>query len=316
MHDAAPRQPVETDENWSSTPNRAAPRAPLFVAALWRRAMSDSFWMLCGCIAIMFVFHWLYVYMTSLVSSSSFINLFEGLPKTMHGLLGISFSEAATPRGRIALAYVDPTPVVITAVWALSRASDAVSGPLDRGTLEMTLAQPIRRMSVLAANAGVTIFGAALIALSAWLGTCIGVLTVSVQQTTMLIPMKVPLAGLVSCREYVPSALNLFCLTVFAAGITTLISACDRYRWRTLGIAGGFYAVEILLKMLGLAFSQLKWLFYFTFLGSYWPQSMALAGRRAWLMSLQYDGILLGSAAVCYVFAALVFARRDLPAPL
>jgi ABC-type transport system involved in multi-copper enzyme maturation permease subunit len=33
-------------------------------------------------------------------------------------------------------------------------------------------------------------------------------------------------------------------------------------------------------------------------------------------MSLRYDGALIGLALACYVLAAIVFCRRDLPAPL
>ena len=317
-----------------------ANRLPFCITlAVWRRAASEAMWLLAGCVLVMFAFHWLYVYLTSLVSSSSFAGLFAELPDSMGGMLGISIAEAATPRGRIALGYVDPTVVVIVVVWALTRGSDAVSGPLDRGTLELTLAQPVSRLTVLSANMGVTLIGAALIASAAWLGTCAGVATVSVEQDNVMskvilgnfsLPFaennalsrllfakpQVPLWKLVAYQDFIPSAVNLFSLTMLMAGYTTLVSACDRFRWRTLGIAGSFTLIQVVMKMTGLASVKLKWLFNFTILGAYWPQVLALSGDRVWELSWRYNGILLCGAILCYVAAAAVFTRRDLPAPL
>jgi len=289
--------------------------------AVWRRAVAEAIWLLGDCVLMMFAFHWLYVYLTSLISGSSFASFFDELPDSMGGMLGISIAEAATPRGRIALGYVDPTPVIIAVVWGLTRGSDAVSGPLDRGTLELTLAQPVSRLTVLSANIGVTVIGAAVIALAAWLGTCAGIATVSVRQEGIFNRLffgyqDVPLTQLVTYREFIPAAVNLFSLTVLMGGYTTLISACDRFRWRTIGIAGSFTLIQIVMKMAGLAAIQLQWLFNFTFLGAYWPQTLALAGSRTWELSLQYNGILLGVAAMGYLAAAAIFSRRDLPAPL
>jgi ABC-2 type transport system permease protein len=289
--------------------------------AVWRRATAEAIWLLAGCMLMMFAFHWLYVYLTSLISGASFASFFDELPDSMGGMLGISIAEAATPRGRIALGYVDPTPVIIAVVWGVTRGSDAVSGPLDRGTLELTLAQPVSRLSVLFANIGVTIFGAALIALAAWLGTCAGIATVSVPQEGFFNRLffgyqNVPLTQLVAYREFLPAAINLFSLTVLVGGYTTLISACDRFRWRTIGIAGSFTLIQIVMKMAGLAARDLQWLFQFTFLGAYWPQTLALAGSRTWDLSLQYNGTLLGIAVFCFLAAAVIFSRRDLPAPL
>jgi ABC-2 type transport system permease protein len=294
----------------------SAARPRLWNRALWGRAVREAAWLLCGCAMLMFAFHWLYIYLSSFVSIPAFSGLFADLPQTMQGMLGISIADAARPRGRIALAYVDPTVVLLSAVWALTRGSDAVSGPLDRGTLELVLAQPVSRTSVLLANAGVTIAGAAVIALAAWLGTCTGIATVHVEEKQWLSRVVVPLTARVDSRDFVPAAVNLFSLTVFAAAGTTLISACDRYRWRTLGIAGGFYILQIILKMVGNAAAPWKWCFYVTFLGAYWPQVLALESEQAWSLSLRYNGLLLGGAAACYLAAAVVFSRRDLPAPM
>jgi hypothetical protein len=55
---------------------------------------------------------------------------------------------------------------------------------------------------------------------------------------------------------------------------------------------------------------------YFTFLGAYQPQILVTDHERAWQLSASYNGILLGLGLLAYFAAAVIFSRRDLPAPL
>jgi ABC-2 type transport system permease protein len=308
-------------------------RLPLQITlAVWRRAAAEGVWLLAGCALFLFAFFWLDIYLRCLVSASALTGLLADLPESMGGMFGISIAEVASPHGRVGVTFVHPIVVVVGAFWALTRGSDSVSGPLDRGTLEVTLAQPVSRMTVLGANIGVTLLGAALLALAAWLGTCAAIATVTVEQVHPLQKMIfqnenflsrmlfsrqfVPLSTLVSNRDFIASAVNLFSLIALMAAYTTLISACDRFRWRTIGIAASFTLIQIVMKMAGLLAKHLEWLFHFTFLGAYWPQTLALTRDGAWQLAWRYNGILLGCAAGCYFAAAVVFRRRDLPAPL
>ncbi len=293
--------------------------------AVLKKEIRDAFWLLAGCAGVMFGFMWLFVYLTSFIATTAFVDFLGSLPEDMHGMAGITLQEAASWPGRLSLAFVDPTVVLISAIWSIARGSNAVSGPLDRGTLEMVLAQPVSRLSVLLTHSSVTLFGCALIAVCAWLGICAGIATVSVEQThgfwVFSSKEMVPLSELTQPRFYTHAALNLFCLTVFTAALAAFVSACGRYRWRTIGIVGGFYLIQIIVKVAGLSAAPLQWLFRFTFLGAYWPQVIAVEAMKpapndTWTLSLQYNGILLGLAVVCFVVACVVFHRRDLPAPL
>ena len=289
---------------------------------IWKKAWRDAFWLLAGCVTVLFAFMWLFVYMTSFVPASAFVDFVAELPDRTHGMFGIGIKEAASWPGRLSLSFVDPTVVVIAAIWAIARGSDTVSGPLDRGTMEMLLAQPVSRMGVLFSHATVTVLGAGLLAIAAWSGLRCGIATVNVEQTKMFFFKEtVPLSTLIDSSHYVYAAVNLFSFTVFTAAVATVVSACGRYRWRTIGIAGGFLIVQIIIKMLGLAARELNWVFRFTYLGAYWPQVIAVEAmkplpNRVWELSWQYNGILLGAAIACYIAAAVIFHRRDLPAPL
>ncbi len=131
----------------------------------------------------------------------------------------------------------------------------------------------------------------------------------------------------VSAVLFLPCILNLFALAMFIAGLTTLVSSCDRYRWRTIGLVGAFYAVEMVVKVVGRLAPKLQWLIYFSFFTPFEPQTLIADPRRSWsfwifdndtllLGGLGYDAVLIGLGLGCYLLAAVIFARRDLPAPL
>ena len=97
-------------------------------------------------------------------------SMFSFMPELVEQLMPVSFSQVATSAGRIAVAYDDPIVLLLVTVWAISRGSDAVSGELNRGTMEMVLAQPVTRFGVLGTQAAVTLGGAALLAAAALVG--------------------------------------------------------------------------------------------------------------------------------------------------
>lgn len=271
--------------------------------ALWKKTLVEARALLAACALLLFVFNWLYVWVSSQVKLGALQEFIASLPEGFQNLSGVPVQDVATVAGRIALGYVDPVILVATAVWGIARGSDVVSGELNRGTMEMLLAQPLRRISVLVVHAIVTLGGAGVIALAAFLGTAAGLATVTLERP-------------VETRLFIAPAVNVFAMGAYVAGVATLVSACDRYRWRTVGLVGGYYVLSMICEVLGKMVEWLGWLRYFTFLAAFEPQPMVSHPERAWQLSLQHNGLLLGLTAAAYVAAAVVFCRRDLPAPL
>jgi ABC-2 type transport system permease protein len=215
----------------------------------------------------------------------------------------VPFSEVATYAGRVALAFVDPVVVLAATVWGITRGSDAVSGPLERGTMEMLLAAPVRRSAIFLTQALATTAAAALLC---------GVLLASVWTVVALGPW----AGKVAPERFLPAVANVFGLMVCMAGISACVSAADSHRWRTIGIMCGLYVTAILTKLVGRLSGVLGWVGYLSVLNAYEPQRLVGGGPEAWRMLAWYDGILLGIGIVAYLIGAVIFSRRDLPAPL
>lgn len=272
--------------------------------ALWRRTLTDARGTILGCGLILFAFHWLFVWMVSFVNLQAFPTfLTQFLPDWAQRTLPVPVEAVGTYLGMLSLAYVDPIVLFTLTVYAIARGSDVVSGQLDRGTMEMLVAQPIRRITLFAAHSAVTCIGAVLLAAVGFCGTSLGLRLIK-------LPEHVPAAN------FLPAAANLLAFTIFLAALAGLVSSCQRYRWQTICWVGGFYIIELIIKVVSRASPKLGWLTYTTFFGAYEPSTIACEPNQALLLSLRYDGVLLGLAAVAFMLSAIIFCRRDLPAPL
>lgn len=272
--------------------------------AIWNKTWGDQRVLLLSLTALWGAFPWLYILLSAQIEMPAFQNvLLKVIPDDWQKLSGVPFSEVATYAGRVALAFVDPVVVLAATVWGITRGSDAVSGPLERGTMEMLLAAPVRRSAVFFTQALATTVAAAMLC---------GVLLASVWTVVALGPW----AGKVEPERFVPAVANVFGLMVCMAGISSCVSAADSHRWRTIGIMCGMYVTAILAKLVGRLSGVLGWVGYLSVLNAYEPQRLVGGGPEAWRMLAWYDGILLGIGIAAYVIGAVLFSRRDLPAPL
>ena len=322
--------------------------------ALWKKAICEAQGLLLACAAPMFAFCWLRVWLTTLWDASQFEAILRHLPPLFERSIPVPLDQIASYPGRIALAYDAPPVVLIITVWAISRGSDCVSGELDRGTMELLLAQPVSRLRILLTQATVTIGGTVLLALVAWGGTATGIATTTVEeppeQPKITLPLgpfawdiplptkqretrRVPMSQKVETRLFLPAAINLLALGVFLAGLATFMSSWDRFRWRTIGIVMGIYVVELIVKVVGVSAPDWSWLTRLTFFTAFEPQKFVHVavrepqnlwslllwdseGRWTDLGPLGYDAVLMGLGLAAYLAATAIFCRRDLPAPL
>lgn len=272
--------------------------------AVWRKTWGDQRVLLLSLAALWTAFPWLYLWLSAQIPMPAFQDvLLKVIPDDWQKLSGVPISEVATYAGRVALAFVDPVVVLAATVWGITRGSDAVSGPLERGTMEMLLAAPVRRSAVFLTQALATTAAAAVLA---------GVLLAGVWSAVALGPW----AGKVEPWRFVPAAGNVFGLMVCMAGIAACVSAVDSYRWRTVGVMCGFYVTALLAKLVGRLSDGLAWVGYLSAFNAYEPQRLVGGGPESWALLVRYDAVLLGIGLAAYLLGAWLFSRRDLPAPL
>lgn len=272
--------------------------------AIWKKSWGDQRGLVLAMAALWAAFPWIYLWLSAQIPMPAFHDvLLRAIPEDWQKLSGVPFSEVATYAGRVALAFVDPVVVLAATVWGITRGSDAVSGQVERGTMEMLLAQPVTRRAVFITQAIVTTAGAAVLCsvllASVWTAVSFG-----------------PWAGKVEPERFVPAVLNVFGLMVCMAGITACVSAADSYRWRTIGILCGFYVFSILAKLVGRMSGAFGWAGYLSVFNAYEPQRLVGGTVDAWRLLAVYDGVLLGVGVVGFVVGGIIFSRRDLPAPL
>jgi ABC-2 type transport system permease protein len=281
----------------------AVPPSSWFPAALWVKALGEARLLLVAEMIAIIVFGMIYVWLISQVDLRALATFLKALPATFERVAGVPFRSIATPEGRLAMFFVDPVTAFVAASWSIARGSDCISGEIGRGTMELLLAQPVRRTAIVVVQAVVTTAGAALIALSIWLGIWLGMRFTG-------------FAAQIEPARFMPSAMNVFGLMFFLTAFSTLISAFGRDRRRTVGLAVGFYLVQVLMKIIAQAAPAFGWLRYGTFLGAFEPQSLAIHPETAWAELAWRNGCLIGLGITAYAAAATVFCRRDLPAPL
>src|ERR1051326_7045111 len=74
----------------------------------------------------------------------------------------------------LSIGYVHPAMLVLFSIWAVGRASGAIAGEIDRGTMELLLAQPMARYRVVLGHLAVDGITIPLLCLSMWAGTWAG----------------------------------------------------------------------------------------------------------------------------------------------
>jgi ABC-2 type transport system permease protein len=322
---------------------------------LLRKSIRDGA-VLFFCLAlVIFGFAWLRVYIVSTLEMSKFEQALELFREQIERFATVPLSQLLTYGGRIAVVYNEPIVVFCVLIWCIARGSDAVSGDLGRGSLEMILAQPVSRSEVLASRSVVTIVGAGLLACCTWLGTTVGIYASNVKEPVPMAEIGVPFTTftvrnpLIKERErvvplrdrvdptiFASATFNLFSLGVCFSGLTVLLSSIDRYRWRTIGLGIGIFVVQSILKVVGMSVEGAGSLLYGTLLTCYDPERFtALAMNRPeleWALivgrtseqtplyetlgPLGHSLILLSVGAFAYGAAMHRFLNRDLPAPL
>jgi ABC-2 type transport system permease protein len=245
-------------------------------------------------------FGWFFTWVMSRFEMGAWSGMLRLLPDFVKPMFKVDLALLASPAGQISVLYVHIVTTLVCIAWAIGMGSDAVSGQISRGTIEHLLVLPIRRVSLLGASAGVTTLGSACLVLAIWLGMALGLATTRFGRD-------------VSAWQFLPGAVNLWAMIFCLAGITTLISACQRDRWATIKLAGGLVVLSMILKFVGRMWPEGAWLRYLSFLTPFEPQQLILMPAERAAFFWPSCGILCGIGIAGYLLAGAVLSYRDIP---
>jgi beta-exotoxin I transport system permease protein len=261
--------------------------------------------------------------------------IFGGPGKFAQSIIGGESMHFERAMDTLSVGYVHPLMQIIFCLWAIGRAGGALAGEIDRGTMELLLAQPIARWRVVASHLLVDAIAIPILCLALWGGTLIGAQIVGPFQVTEAdleafksLPFKIvvnPELLAVDPYQFGPALFNVAALLFSLSGLTMAISSWGRFRNRVIGGAVLIALVMFLINAVGQLWDVLNpWrpltLFYY-----YQPQAIALNSH--WTVdpaALWHAGswpvnvvVVLGSVGVLgYLIALNIFTHRDLPAPL
>jgi ABC-2 type transport system permease protein len=236
--------------------------------------------------------------------------LFKGPGKIIQTLLGGESIKINRIPDMLSVGYVHPLVQTILCVWAVGRAAGAVAGEIDRGTMELLLAQPLPRYRLILAHLCVDLLTIPVLCLSMWGGTWLGAWLIG------LIGNPSPELR-VDPWVFGPGLLSVAALLFAVSGYTVWLSARGRFRWRVLGVAVLVTLVQFLVNVVAQLWDAVAALRPFTVFYYYQPQQVILdPGWASRPETWHRLGVLLAVGAAGYAAALWAFCRRDLPAPL
>ncbi len=238
-------------------------------------------------------------------------SLFQGPGQAIQAIIGGDLVGLDQPAELMTVAYVHPVTLTIFGIWAIGRSSGALAGEVDRGTMELLLAQPLARWRLVFTHFLVDLITIPVLCLCMIFGTWAGVNVVGIEG--------------VDLRPYAGALLNAGVMIFAISGYTMAMSACGRFRWRVLSFALGVSLVQFFINLLAQMWDRIAFLRPLTIFYYYQPQAIIL--KDQWTVPIGKDWPWLGGevygivvlllvGAIGYALALLVFSRRDLPAPL
>jgi ABC-2 type transport system permease protein len=234
--------------------------------------------------------------------------LFKESGKIVQTLMGGENISIERAQDMLSIAYVHPLTQTILCIWAVGRAAGAIAGEIDRGTMELLLAQPLRRGQIVLAHLAVDGIVIPLLAAAMGLGTFTAVKSLGMDKPSAA-------AMYVDIARFGPGLLSVVALVFAVSGVTMMISAFGRQRGKVLGVAVLVVLLQFLVNVIGQLWSPMEPLRPFTVFYYYQPQQIILRDGLAF-DSWQRIGTLFAVGATGYAITAWQFCRRDLPAPL
>jgi ABC-2 type transport system permease protein len=317
---------------------------------LVRKLLHDIRYALLAVCLILFVFATLWVKISQVVTSqitpgfnlvAQFAGdkrlfqdmIFKGPGKISQAALGWGELNFEQPNDFLAMGMLHPVMLTMCVIWSVGRASGAIAGEIERGTMELLLSQPLPRNQLVLAHFAVDLIVLPIICLSFFAGTQFGLYLVgpfmpdysALKATNLPLaipehPQPLPVSGMGEPLGLVNTMAMMFAIS----GMTMAISSVGRSRWRVIGYAVVTLVAMFVANTVGQLWEPARFTRPMTFFFYYQPQKLML--DREWLVTLDKAwpgaptisavGTLISVGIAGYLLALVAFTRRDLPAPL
>jgi len=238
----------------------------------------------------------MYLYPTMAESNIDILGYLNSLPEAMKvafGYEGVDFTTFnLTPEAFATLEFLVLWPLLI-GIYGIF-ASIGIAREAERGTLDLLLAQPVKRYKVLISKFSVFVFAALLIAVASLLGLVLGTAIINESVNTASLALVLVEAFLFVLAL---ASIALLCSTIFLEPRKSLLAA---------GVfMAGSYILNFIVPILSDSFSWLRNLSLFSY---YQPNEVVSSASLNGTAVAVYTAV----AIVCFIAALVVFQRRDL----
>jgi ABC-2 type transport system permease protein len=267
----------------------------IFLKALWRSRVATL-----GFAAGMFAFEFITVVTYQSIGGTQNIQqIFEALGPDMQRLLKLApnLQVGFGPANYLAFAYFHPVFLGIGSAYVVSRASDAIAGDIERGTILFVLSRAVSRTALLSGKTLALLAGLAVVVGGAVLGTAVGLLVAP------------PAGANVNLLGFVLVGLNAYVLFLALGGVALILSALFSSAASVAGWATTFALVAFVADFLA-GLPVLNLLSFLSPFRYYDPQRVVATNFLPPDALLTLSIVALGG----FILAAVIFERRDIAA--
>ena len=265
---------------------------PLFLSHLKAGRWGLVAWSGLMAVYALFTF-WLYPTM----KEAGYEQMFEKLPESIKALAGLQDLPPGLGLSLetfVSLEFMSMWAAFV-AIYAIFAAGGIVAREVERGTMDLILAQPLSRTRLVLSKFAVFLAGVGIIALGSFLGTLAGM---------AIIDERMSLGN---------TALALFqgLSLVLAVGSYSLLLSCLTLDpRRTLLLSGTITAAFYILNFVAPALKGYTWAGRFSLFHYFAPEPIMRTGQPDWWGL----GIFWGLALICLALSLAVFRKRDIVA--
>ena len=241
-------------------------------------------------------FVWMYVAMWPSFSKEreKFLELVDAYPEALMKAMNIDIAGMfGSVEGFIAGEHFSIIWPIILIILTLTYASSAIAGEIDKGTIELLLAQPISRLKIFLAKyfSGLMIIAAFVLITN-----------------FSIIPFAILHHVDLQIQNYLTISILGFLFAFAIFGICIMLSSFSSSRGLPMAITGGLLIIMYALNVFSAFQESVENLKHASFF-HYYDQNAALLNNHIDLLSII---VFLAVGIICTVIGAIVFVKRDI----
>jgi ABC-2 type transport system permease protein len=227
-------------------------------------------------------------------SVKSFLQVLDMFPSVVRIALGGRTLQVGNTPGLLAIGYQHPFLLFLLMLFAIGVPTGMLVGEVQRGTMELILSRPVKKLHVYLCAGLLTIVGMFGLVMMMYLGTTAGT---KIYEFNEPIPLDL----------FFRMAINGGLLAGAVGGIALLAAAFFRSRATAVGVTAGFLVVNYFVSVLSQLWPRMYFLFRFTMFNYVSAPKL----WRGW--PLDDMGILAAVLVAAALAGAIIWQRRDLP---